>query len=245
MRKKVSILTVTLIVTIIVFIISTYMQKQLINYEPTIKCLVLKENILANEAVLEEKFELIDLPLSFLANTRVIQSFSEIEGLYAKDDIYKGQIAVKEQFDTKERLSIFEAESGKEKISIKIQSAEHGASYTIKQNSFVNVYATIRSDYAQDFLMDNDRLSLGDEYDGYTIIKLLDSSRVIGTFNIDGMEVKDSSDGVIDSIMLAVNNEEAKQINLLREIANFNVTGVNPQMVSYDNPSTVNFESSY
>lgn len=138
-----------------------------------------------------------------------------------------GQIALKTQFDTKENLSIFETEMGKEKISIKIQSAENGVSYAVKPNSLVNVYATMRSDYAKDFLVDNDRLSVGDEYDGYTVIKLLDSTKVLGTFNVDGIEIKDSSDGVIDSIMLAVTSEEAKQINLLREIAYFNMTGIN------------------
>ena len=231
MSKKVSTLTIALILTIVVFIISTYMQKKLINYEPTIKCLVLTDNILANELVSEEKFKEANLPMSLLANTRVIQDFSEIEGMYARGDIFEGQIAIRNQFDTRENLSIFEADKGKEKISIKIQSAEHGASYTIKRNSYVNVYATMRSDYAKEFLKENDRLSIGDEYDGYTIIKLLDTSRVLGTFNIDGIEVNDSSDGVIDSIMLAVNSDEAKQINVLRDIASFNVTGVNTQVV--------------
>lgn len=227
MKKKVSILTITLILTVIVFIISTYLQKQLIDYEPTMKCYILKENVLENQKVTLEMFEEAELPISLLSKLNFINHISEIDGLYARDHILRGQIAMREQFDTKENLSIFEAEVGREKISIKIQSAEHGISYTIKPNSFVNVYATIRNDYAKDFLPANEKLTLGNEYDGYTVIKLLDNSKVLGTFNVDGIEVKDVADGVIDSIMLAVTPDEAKQINLLREIAYFNVTGVN------------------
>ncbi len=116
--------------------------------------------------------------------------------------------------------------SGKERISIKIQSPENGVSYTIKPNSFVNVYATIRSDYASNFLPESDRLTLGDDIDGYTVIKILDNTKVLGTFNIDGVEVSNAQDGITDSILLAVTSEEAKEINLLREIASFNITGV-------------------
>lgn len=88
MRKKFSILTITLFLTIIVFIISTYVQKQLIHYEPTVKCLILKEDILENEKVSLEKFDTTNLPASLFTNGKVVQDFSQIEGLYAKDNIY-------------------------------------------------------------------------------------------------------------------------------------------------------------
>ncbi len=231
MKNKVGILSITLILTIIVFSISTYMQKQLIDYEPKISCLVVNQDIEANQKLEEEMFVSKEIPVSLISTVQVISGFSEIEGLYAKDDIYKSQIAMKKQFDTKENLSIYEAENGKEKISIKIQNAENGVSYAIKPNSFVNIYSTVRNDYAKNFLMDNERLSIGDEYDGYTVIKLIDSVRVLGAFNIDGIEVNGYEDGIIDSIMIAVTPDEAKQINLLRDIASFNITGISNQYV--------------
>ena len=49
MKNKVGILSITLILTIIVFSISTYMQKQLIDYEPKISCLVVNQDIEANQ----------------------------------------------------------------------------------------------------------------------------------------------------------------------------------------------------
>ena len=46
------------------------------------------------------------------------------KGLYLKDKIYKGQILLSSQFDSKENLMIYNAEEGKEKISIKIKSPD-------------------------------------------------------------------------------------------------------------------------
>ena len=229
-RNKIGILSVTLVLTIIVFSISTYIQKQLIDYEPTVSCLILKENIIENSKINAEMFEIKEVPISIVDIVNAVKSYSEIDGLYAKDNILKGQIAMKEQFDSKENLSIYEVEKGKEKISIKISSAENGLSYAIKPHSKINVYATLRSDYAKNFAGKKERLTVGDEYDGYTVIKLIDSVEILGIFNVDGIEVESYEDGNIDSIMIAVMPEEAKEINLIRDIATFSITGISDEI---------------
>ena len=226
MKFKINTLIITVILTIIVFGISTYMQKKLINYEATISCLILSEDIYENEMVSKDKFKLANIPISVVATQKIVTDFSEIENLYAKDNIKKGQIAVRSQFDTKENLSIYEAEIGKEKISIKVKSAENGVSYKIKENSYINVYATLRNELATNFLIQNDRLSIGNEEDGYTVIKILNDVKVLGVFNVDGIEINQSEGENIDSVLVSVTEEEAKQINLIREIANFNITGI-------------------
>lgn len=231
MKNKINILLVTSVLTIIVFFISTNMQKKLINYEPKVKCLVTTMDIYQNQKLEEEMFEIKEIPFSLVSNISIVTDFSEIENLYSKTDVYKGQIAFKKLFDSQEKLSIFEAENGKEKISVKIENPENGVSYAIKKNSLINLYATIKNSYAENFLIENDRLQIGDEYDGYTVIKILDSTKVLGVFNIDGIEIENSQDGIIDSIMIAVDSNVAKQISLLRDIGIFNVTGVNSQSV--------------
>lgn len=226
MKNKISILAWTFLLTIVVFVISTNLQKKLVKYEAKVECLVVVEDILENEKVSEEKFKLTEVPVSLLTGSAIVTNFSEIEELYAKNFICKGQLAFKKLFDSQENLSIFESENGTEKISVKIESPENGVSYAIKKNSLVNVYATIRNNYAENFLIENERLVIGDEYEGYTVIKILNEAKVLGTFNIDGIEITNAQDGIIDSIMLSVTPEVAKQINLLREIATFNITGI-------------------
>ena len=67
MKFKINTLIITVILTIIVFGISTYMQKKLINYEATISCLILSEDIYENEMVSKDKFKLANIPISVVA----------------------------------------------------------------------------------------------------------------------------------------------------------------------------------
>ena len=201
MKNKINIFVSTIILTIIIFAISTYVQKKLIKYEATISCLVLNNDINENELADKSKFKTAQIPISI---------------------------------DTKENLSIYEAETGKEKISIKIKTAENGMSFQIKEGSIINVYATIRTDLAKEFLIDKERMTIGDEIDGYTIIKILSNVKVLGTFTIDGIEFSESTGENIDSVLISVTPEEAKEVNLIREIATFNITSGINQNISGD-----------
>lgn len=226
MKNKTILFAGTIILTIILFSISTYMQRKLINYEPKIECLFIKEDIEENQKLKEEMFYKDEIDMSLVVNAKIVQNFNEIKALYAKSDIYKGQIALYKQFDTRENLSIYEVEKGKEKISLKIKSAENGLSYAIKKGSLVNVYVTLRADLANNFLNDKERLSIGTVEDGYTVIKLLDKISVLDMFDIDGNKIEESNLKIIDTILVAVTKEEAGEINLLRDVGTFNVTEV-------------------
>lgn len=226
MKNKIIVLVTTVILTIVLFGISTYMQKKLINYEPKVSCLFLKEDIVQNQKISAEMFSLEEIDISLVTNTKIINDYSEIDGLYAKDNIYKGQIALAKQFDTKENLSIYEIEKGKEKVSIKVKNAENGISYSIKKNSKINVYVTVRADIGSEFLNQKNKLLIGSKDDGYIIIQLLENIIVLDTFDIDGNKIEESETGIIDTVLIAVTNEEAKEINLLRDIATFNLSGV-------------------
>ncbi len=226
MKVKVNVLIISIVLAIILFAISTYMQRQLVDYEAKVSCLMLTSDVFENELVDETKFKLVEIPISLVANQKIITSFEDISGLYSKDNIKAGQIAFRSQFDTKENLSIFEAENGKEKLSIKIKAPENGMSFQIKENSYVNVYATIRNDLGNSFLTNKQRLSIGDEIDGYTVIKMLENIKILGIFTADGVEYDKSLGDNADSILICVTPEEAKEINLIRDIATFNITGI-------------------
>ena len=226
MKNKILILIGTITLATILFVASTIAQRKLIKYEPKIKCLFLVDDISANELAKEEKFVLKDIDISLVANTKIVQDFSKIENLYARDNICKGQLVIEKQFDTKENLKIYEIEEGKEKVSLKINSSENGVSYSIRENSKINIYVTLRNDMAENFLKEKERLVIGQKDDGYTIIKLIDNVSILETYDIDGNRIKESDTKVIDTIMIAVTESEAKEINLLKDIGVFNVTGI-------------------
>lgn len=226
MKNKILILIGTITLATILFVASTIAQRKLIKYEPKIKCLFLVDDISANELAKEEKFVLKDIDISLVANTKIVQDFSKIENLYARDNICKGQLVIEKQFDTKENLKIYEIEEGKEKVSLKIKSSENGVSYSIRENSKINIYVTLRNDMAENFLKEKERLVIGQKDDGYTIIKLIDNVSILETYDVDGNRIKESDTKVIDTIMIAVTESEAKEINLLKDIGVFNVTGI-------------------
>lgn len=226
MKNKILILIGTITLATILFVASTIAQRKLIKYEPKIKCLFLVDDISANELAKEEKFVLKDIDISLVANIKIVQDFSKIENLYARDNMCKGQLVIEKQFDTKENLKIYEIEEGKEKVSLKIKSSENGVSYSIRENSKVNIYVTLRNDMAENFLNEKERLVIGQKDDGYTIIKLIDNVSILETYDIDGNRIKESDTKVIDTIMIAVTESEAKEINLLKDIGVFNVTGI-------------------
>lgn len=224
MNKKVSLLIISIVLTTIVFGISTYMQKKLVNYVPTMKCIILNKDIEAYEQITEDDIEYVDMPISIISSTRIVQNTEDIKELYLKDKIYNGQLLLRNQLDTKENLMIYQADVGKEKISIKIKSAENGVSFTIRENSIVNVYATLRKDYATGILKDLSNISIGEEDNGYVVIKILDSVKILGTFNSEGVPIEEDFEKNIDTILVAVTSEEASKINLIRELASFNIT---------------------
>lgn len=224
MNKKVSILIISVVLTIIVFAISTYMQKKLVNYIPTVRCMTVTRDVEAFENITEEDIEYVDMPIEIITKVKIAQNYSDIKDLYLKDKIYSGQIVLLKQFDTRENLMIYNAEIGKEKIAIKIKNSENGASFTIRENSLINVYATLRSEYINEVLAGKDTQNIGDESDGYCVVKLLEATKVLGAFDTNGEPVENNIEKNIDTILIAVTPEEAKTINLIRDIATFNVT---------------------
>ena len=227
MKNKVNILLISIVLTIIVYGISIYMQKKLVQYVPTIKCLIVTADVEAYSQLDYSQVKEVDIPAEIVGTTRVIKTIGDIDDLYLKEKIYSGQILIKNQFDTKENLSIYQASEGKEKVSIKIKSAENGVSYNIKENSRINVYATIRNEYANKSLEGLEKQFVGSEDDGYCIVSLLKDVKVLGVFNIDGQPIENVFDlETPDTVLVAVTPEQAKQINLIRDIATFNITAL-------------------
>lgn len=227
MNKKVSLLIISVILAIVAFIASTYIQKKAVNYVPTIKCLVINKDLDEYVSVHREDIVEVDMPIAIVANTKVVKDYDEISDLFLKSKIYKGQMLIREQFDTADKLLIFNGEEGKEKISIKVRNPENAVSYIIKPGSSINVYATLNSDYAKfGLLKEMDKKYIGDDSSGYAIIKVLSNVKVISTFDENGEEVDKMPERTIDTVLLSVTSEEASIINLIREIATFNITEI-------------------
>lgn len=238
MKNKINILAISITLTIIVYGISIYMQKKLVQYVPTVKCLIVTRDVEAYSQIDDSQIKEVDMPVEIVGTTRVIKNVNDIEELYLKEKIYAGQILIKNQFDTKENLSIYQADEGKEKVAIKIKASENGVSYNIKENTRINVYATLRTEYANQALNNLEKHFIGTQEDGYCIVTILEDTKILGVFNIDGQPIESVFDvETPDTILIAVAPEQARQINLIRDIAVFNITalGENKEAINEEN----------
>ena len=227
MNRKLSLIILSFILAIIVFILSINMQKKLINYVPTVDCLVATKDIPSYSKISENDFKVMQVPIELVASIRPLKSYDEIKGLYLKSDIYKGQLALYNQFDTGDNLMIFNGQEGKEKISIKVKNSENGVSFVLKKGSLINVYATINNEYANSSVFDGyEKFSAVSSEYGFSTIKILDGVKVLGLFDENGEEVNHMPERNIDTILVAVEKEEAYRINLIRDITTFNITEI-------------------
>lgn len=225
MNKKVSLLFLSIVLAIIIFSASTYFQKQLVNYIPTMKCLVASNNIEEYSQLSDTDFVVVDMPLEIVSNLRIATKFDDISDLYLKSNLYKGQLILLDQFDTGDNLTIIRGEEGKEKIAIKIKSSENGVSYILKRGSNINVYATINNEYANSKVFeDYEKTSAGSNDYGYTTIKILNEVKILGCFDENGEEVEKMPEKNIDTILVSVTSDEAYKINLIRDFAVFTIT---------------------
>ena len=74
MKNKINILLISIILTIIVYSISIYMQKKIVQYVPTVKCLIVTEDIEAYSQINELQIKEVDMPVSIAAMTKTIKS---------------------------------------------------------------------------------------------------------------------------------------------------------------------------
>ena len=81
MNKKVSILILSIIMAVVLFIISTVLQKKLVAYVPTVSCLVVSQDIEQYEQVTQDKCRLVDIPIDVVANIKVLKNISEIKNI--------------------------------------------------------------------------------------------------------------------------------------------------------------------
>lgn len=225
MKRKIIIMAVSFGLTVILFLGLVIFERRLVNYTPQKINLIALEDIKIGQKLNKDMFIEQEVDISLVTNG--VATFGEIDGLYAKDNIYKGEIVSKREIDTKENLKIIEIPEGLEKIAIKVKSAENGVAYQLKQGDKVNLYFTGRYAIIKDSVvgLEISPANITDENSMCTV-KLLDKSEVLGIFDESGRNIIESDFGKVDSIVFAVDNAKAKVINNLRSQGTFDITGV-------------------
>lgn len=230
MVKRISMLSVSIGLTVVVFIVTTAVQRFFVNYEPTVRVLAADREIQANRPIDKYAVKTIDVPLSMVINLKVAKRLEDIQEHYAVEPIHRGEIIREEAIAMKNEVKIIEVEQGKEKVSVKIKAPENAVSYQLKTGDKVNLYFTGRYGIVSKICPNGTiQLQPGQAFnnDDYCIARLLENVPVQGIFDSNGSRLGDAQrDGKIDTMVFSVSHKDAGIINNLKSQGTFDVTGL-------------------
>lgn len=216
--EKASLIIISAILALIVFVILTLVQNSLINYEEEIKVLIAIKDIEKETKLNNSYFKEVFIPVSLAKELGVLTSLDN--ELYNRTNIYKGQFVSNSLVATKEELKIIEVEENKEKISLELTDEASMLSYQIKKGDKVNLYFTGKPD-----VVDNIASKFSNVLSSnLTTIKILENEEILGIYDKDGVSSESENFTVPTSIVFGVTKENAEVINNLRNQGDFNIT---------------------
>jgi Flp pilus assembly protein CpaB len=231
MARKLTVLILSLVLTIILFNIISLIQSKFINCEPMVKVLVANQNISANRQMDKKMVSERNVPLSLTTGIKVASNFEDIKNLYTQENMFKGELILKEKLASKDQVKVIEIESGKEKVSIKLESPENALSYQMKAGDNVNLYFTGKIDSLKSIgkpvYTAADTTSSDSFYNYLGTVKILENIKILAIVDNQGNIIKNNSkDEKPDTIIISVKTDEASLINNLKGQGTFDITGL-------------------
>lgn len=140
-KLKVKIFIVTLIATILIFLGVVGIEKKIINYTPT------KDAVFAIGATKgKEKLDITDftvrkVPISQITEGTVT-NLSELKEMYAKENIYAGDILNKNRIAKYSELYNYELKPGEREIALNFKSVDACVGGTLRKDDIVDIEFT-------------------------------------------------------------------------------------------------------
>lgn len=146
------------------------------------------------------------------------QDVTQILGKTLITDVEQGEIVFLNQFT--ENGDILEKQEGYKYISIPITENSYPTSNKLRKGDKVSLYYTAKSKNISNAIKDKQRLYSSTEKDGFVTCLLLDNVEVISFHDNTG---KETSGGIITSILLRLNADDVLLVANLKEQGTFDV----------------------
>ena len=221
-RSKITIISA--IVAIILFLVLTVIQNKLVNNEPKTLVIIANSDIKRDEKLNKNMFKEVYVPATLTLNSKSIDSLEEVEGMFARENINKGQIIFSQDIGSSEELKLLEAPSGYEKISVKIKSPENGVSYQIKPKDRIHLYFSGRYGGIKESIEEFNLLRANKSDDAMYTVCLLRESEIIGIYDEKGISIENENFSELDTIVIATDSNMARLINNLKGQGTFDLT---------------------
>lgn len=230
MVRRINMLILSAVLTVIIFIITTAVQRIFVHYEPTVRVVSAVKDIQENKILDTYMFKTIEVPLSMVVNLKVVKKPEDVQDHYSMEPIHKGEILLDQAIASKGEVKIIPVEPGKEKVSVKLKAPENAISYQVKTGDIVRLYFTGRYEdlknlaQAKEFYMSAEK-GLGGE--DFCTVKLLENAVVLGVFDNSGIALGDyARKEKVDTVVFSTTHEEALAINNCKGQGSFDITGL-------------------
>lgn len=224
MRKNTKLLAISFGVACILFLVLTVIQNRITQQEVKTTVFIAKTDVAVDSELSREMFEERKIPVSLVEDVSVVAEGQAIEGKFAQNPIFKGQILFSQDIAVERKLYQVGDVPGEEKVAIKLKGSENSVSYQVKPEMRIHLYFTGRYSAIQDILQLYGLQSDAFREDSLYTVKLLENETVLGVFDETGESIFSEKFTKPDTIVLAVDGNMAKLINNLRSQGVFDVT---------------------
>ena len=223
MRRR-NITIISIVVSIILFVILTMIQNKIINSEPKAMVIMANADVQRDTELRQEMFSEVFVPVSLTLNSNIVTSVDDLKGKFAKESINKGQIVFFQDIGTAEELKILDAPSGFEKISVEIKSSKNAVAYQIKPKDRVHLYFSGRYGAIKETIDEFGMEKINKSDNAMYTTCLLRDVEIIGIYDEEGRSIENEKFSGMDTIVIATDSNTSRLINNLRSQGTFDLT---------------------
>jgi len=221
---------IIILISLVIYVILTIMYNNIIIKSNEKIVYILKEDILRGSEISIDKLQSLTIK-QVEVDSGYITDISVLNNMVLNFDVNKGQLLTGDLLINKDNY--IKLNEDEEIVSIKVKSSEDSSSYKISKNSFVNIYYTGKSDYANDILKDlnmSNVVSGGNP--GYITTEFLKDVKVINVYDkygneLDSNNIQTDTESLVDTIVISTSSKMAMNIYNLSRYGDFSISILN------------------
>lgn len=132
---------ISLVASITIFMAIVAIEKTVVKYTPMVKAVYCTKDVSRREQLTQASFGTKDIPITSV-NSDTVLSMNSIINMYAKDNIYSGELLNKNRIGTKDSIESLNLNPGERAISLSFQNLEDCVGGTLRKDDIVDVIFT-------------------------------------------------------------------------------------------------------
>lgn len=220
--KKYSLLILSFIISIIIFIILIFTQKNISNQEVLGTVYILKNDVEAYSLLDENCLEEIYIQNNLLINYEFISNKEEILNKYTKYNLKKGDFLTNKLLIDASEIENIKRQSSNENIAIKLDNTSSIYSSVISDKSTINLYISVNEKYLPEDIDNFNKVTQNKDGNNIVTFKYLENISPIKFTDESGNQV--NSENQFSSIVINVPQKQAIYLNSINNLASFKVT---------------------